>query len=220
MERDGRLGARPAAIRRRDKEDCGMPDERTIWKRRAALMAVVGLIVAVPLTIALGAGDDEDPDPASLAAEPATPMLGQLERNRRLGVRLRLPDDWKRKQRKAGGAVAYRSGDGTVLVAISAPGPADDADSIQKAAVGAIKDQYRAVDVVDTTSRSRLGRRPAETAAIAARNPKTRDPVRILVSTAKGRKRAYLVEVFAAGADPNAALVEAQVVLNDLRLQG
>lgn len=194
-----------------------MPDQRTIWIRRVALMAIVGLIVAVPLTIALR-GDDDDSEPAPEAA-PAPPPLGQLERNRRLGVRLRLPDGWKQKERKAGGAVAYLSGDRSVLVAISAPGPASDADSIQKAAVDAIKGQYRAVDVVDTFSRRRLGRRPAETAAISARNPKTRDPVRILVSTAKGEKRAYLVEVFAAGSDPTAAQVEAQAVLNGLRLQ-
>jgi hypothetical protein len=195
-----------------------MPDQRTIWKRRAALMAVIGLIVAVPVTIALSGGADSDPAPE--ATEPPAPQRGQLERNRRLGVSLRLPDDWKRQQRKAGGAVAYRSGDGSVLVAISAPGPAGDADSIQEAAVGAIEDQYRAVDVVKRSSRLRLGRRPAETAAVAARNPKTRDPVRILVTTAKGRKRAYLIEVFAAGSDPTAAQVEAQVILDGLRLQG
>ena len=196
-----------------------MQDQRTIWTRRVALMAVVGLIVAIPVTIALGGGDDE-PEPAPEATEPSAPQLGQLERHQRLGVRLRLPDDWKRKERKGHDAVAYRSKDGTVLVAISSPGPASDANSIHKAAVGAIKGQYRAVDVVDKLSRGRLGQRPAETAAIAARNPKTRDPMRILVSTAEGRKRAYLVEVFAAGSDPNAALVEAQAVLNELRLQG
>ena len=196
-----------------------MPDQRTIWIRRVALMAIVALVVAVPLTIALR-GDDDDPDPAPEAAEPAAPQLGQLERNRRLAVRLRLPDGWKEQQRKAGDAVAYRSSDGSVLVAISAPGPSSDADSIQKAAVDGIKGQYRAVDVVDTFSRRRLGRHPAETTAISARNPRTRDPLRILVSTAKGKKRAYLVEVFAAGSDPTAAQVEAQAVLNGLRLQG
>jgi hypothetical protein len=195
-----------------------MPDQRTIWKRRAVLMAAIGLIVAIPLTIALSGGDD-DSEPALEPTAPATPAFGEAERDRRLGVELRIPDGWSRSKR-AGDAIAYRSKDRSVLVAISAPGPAGDADSIQNAAMSAIKDQYRAVDVVKVSSRRRLGGRPARTAAIAARNPRTREPVRILVSTAKGRKRAYLVEVFAAGSDPTAAQVEAQVVLETLRLQG
>ena len=194
-----------------------MPDQRTIWKRRAALMAVIALIVAVPVAIALGGGSNE-PDPAADPPQTAAPELGEVDSDRKLGVVLRLPDGWTRRDEKD--AVAYRSADRSVLVAVSAPGPAGDADSIQSAAVDAVKGQYRGVDVIKTSSRGRLGRRPAETAAIAARNPKTRDPVRILVSTAKGERRAYLVEVFAAGSDPTAALIQAQAVLNGLQLNG
>jgi hypothetical protein len=194
-----------------------MSDQRTIWRRRAVLMAAIALIVAVPLTIALRGGEDE-PGTAPEAAALATSRL-EIQRKPRLDVALRVPDGWTRKQR-AGSAIAYRSKDRSVLVAISSPGPVDDAGSIHEAAVSGIKGQYRAVDVVKASTRSRLGGQPARTAAIAARNPKTRDPVRILVATAKGRKRAYLVEVFAAGSDPTAAHVEAQVVLAGLRLQG
>ena len=217
MERDGRPGARPVAVGRRAGEDSAVSFERTIWIRRALLMAAVGLIVAVPVTIA-ARGGDEGPAPAPAVPQAAAPELGELESVRKLGLKLPVPSGWDRKER--GDAVAYRSGDRSVLVAISAPGPARDAGSIQSAAVEAIKGQYRGVDLVKTSSPTRLGDRPADTAAITARNPKTGDPVRILVSTAKGDRRAYLVEVFAAGSDPTAALVEAQVVLNDLRLQG
>ena len=217
MERDGRLGARPGSVRRSAREDCAAPDRRTIWKRRAVLMAVIALIVAIPVAIALGGGGDE-PDPAADPPQAAAPELGEVDSNRKLGVVLRLPDGWTRRDKKD--AVAYRSADRSVLVAISAPGPAGDADSIQSAAVDAVKGQYRGVDVIRTSSRGRLGGRPAETAAIAARNPKSRDPVRILASTAKGERRAYLVEVFAAGSDPTAALIQAQAVLNGLQLNG
>jgi len=194
-----------------------MHDQRTIWKRRSALMAVVALIVATPVAVALGGGGDE-PDPAADPPQAAASELGKVDSDRKLGVVLRLPDGWTRRDK--GDALAYRSADRSVLVAISAPGPARDADSIQSAAVDAIKGQYRRVDVSGASSRGRLGGRPAETAAIAARNPKTRNPIRILVSTAKGDKRAYLVEVFAAGSNPTAALIQAQAVLNGLRLKG
>lgn len=217
MERDGRLGARPGSVRRSAREDRAAPDRRTIWKRRAVLMAVIALIVAIPAAIALGGGRDE-PDPAADPPRAAAPELGEVDSSRKLGVVLRLPDGWTRRDKKD--VVAYRSADRSVLVAISAPGPAGDADSIQSAAVDAVKGQYRGVDVIRTSSRGRLGGRPTETAAIAARNPKSRDPVRILASTAKGERRAYLVEVFAAESDPTAALIQAQAVLNGLRLNG
>ena len=217
MERDGRLGARPGSVRRAARENCSVPDQRTIWKRRAVLMAVIALMVAIPVAIALGGGGNE-PGPAADPPQAAAPELGEVDSDRTLGVVLRLPDGWTRRDKKD--AVAYRSADRSVLVAISAPGPAADADSIQSAAVDAVKGQYRSVDVIKTSSRSRLGGRPAETAAIAARNPKSRDPVRILVSTAKGERRAYLVEVFAAGSDATAALIQAQAVLNGLQLKG
>jgi hypothetical protein len=217
MERDGRLGARPGPVRRPAREDCAVPDQRTIWKRRAALMAAIALIVAIPVAIALGGGGD-GPDPAADPPQAAAPELGEVDSDRKLDVVLRLPDGWTRRDKKD--AVAYRSADRSVLVAISAPGPAGDADSIQSAAVDAVKGQYRGVKVIKASSRGRLGGRPAETAAIAARNPKTRDPVRILVSTARGVRRAYLVEVFAAGSNPTAALIQAQAVLNGLELKG
>ena len=190
-----------------------------IWKRRAALMAAVGLLVAIPVTIAVrGGGDDDREGPQPPPTELEAPPVGDPEFDRKLGVELRLPEGWKRK--KEGDAVTFRSKDGTVLIAISAPGPADDAGAIQNAAVDAIDAQYKKVEIVSRSKKQRLGRRPAQTAAVTAEHPKRGTPLGILVSTASGDKRAYLVEVFASGSDPNAALVEAQVLLNNLRLEG
>ena len=182
-------------------------------------MAAVGLLVAIPVTIAVrgGGGDDTEesqPPPTELEAPP----VGDLEVDRKLGVELRIPEGWKRK--KEGDAVTFRAKDGTVLIAISAPGPAGHVDAVQDAALDAIDSQYKKVEVVSRSKKRRLGRRPAETAAITAEHPKRGTPLRILVSTAKGDKRAYLVEVFASGSNPNAALVQAQVLLNNLRLEG
>ncbi len=188
--------------------------------RRAALMAVVGLLVAIPVTrIVRGAGDDDaggGDSPPLAAAE--LPEVGETRFDRKLGVALRLPAGWKRSTEK--GAVSFRSEDGSVLIAISAPGPAEDSKEIHRAAVEAIERKYRAVEVSTRDGEARLGKRPAELAAISARQPKDRAPLRILVVAARGEKRAYLVEVFAAGENPNAALVEAQVLLNHLRIEG
>jgi hypothetical protein len=180
-------------------------------------MAVVGLLVAIPVTLIVRGGDDDSDSPPPPAAEPEVPAVGQVRIDRKLGVALRLPAGWKRSKEKD--AVSFRSDDGSVLIAISAPGPEEDAKEIQRAAVEAIESKYRAVEVVNRDGKTRLGGRSAELAAISARQPKDRSPLGILVVTAKGEKRAYLAEVFAAGEDPNAALVEAQVLLNNLRLK-
>ena len=193
-----------------------MPDQRTIWKRRLVLMAVVALIVAIPVTVAVRGSDDDGEAPAPVTDPPE---VGNIEFDRKLGVELRLPEGWKRKEEK-GGAVSYRSRDGSVLIAISAPGPANDYEEIAGAAIDSIEGEYRKVEVVDRIKNRKLGGARAVTAAISAVNPENGVPLRILLSAAKGEKRAYLVEVFAAGEDPSNSLVEAQALLNNLKLTG
>jgi hypothetical protein len=196
-----------------------VPELDTIWRRRIALMAVVALAVAIPVTIAIRGGDEgEGQDDAAPSELSDVVGLGEREFDRSLGVELRLPAGWKRK--KEGEAVTYRSNDKGVLVAISAPGPAGDADEIHDAAVESIESEYRRAEVQKRGSKQRLGGRPAEIAAISATNPKEGTPIRILVATASGEKRAYLVEVFAAGEDPSTSQVEAQVLLNNLSIEG
>ncbi len=190
-----------------------MPEPRTIWKRRAVLMAAVGLVVAIPLTIAIAGGDDNETPPAP--AEPELPEVGEVEFDRKLGVELRVPEGWETKRKHA--AITYTSPDRSLLISVSAPGPAQDAEVVQREAVAAIEQGYRRVEVLDRTQRERLGDRPASAAVLSARPPDGGDEFRILVATAKGEKQAYLVEVFALD---SSALVEAQVLLNNLRLEG
>jgi hypothetical protein len=54
---------------------------------------------------------------------------------------------------------------------------------------------------------------------IAAKTPDGNE-LRIVVAVAKGKKRAYLVEVFTAANAPVERVREAQVALNSLRLEG
>lgn len=176
-------------------------------------MAIVGLVVAIPVTLAIQGGDDSSDAPAP--PEPDLPELGPVTVDRDLGVALRLPAGWESGRKQ--GAVTYRSADRSVLIAISSPGPAEDSDAIQKEAVAAVEREYRQAEVLDRTSKPKLGDQPASSAVLSARRPEGGGALRILVATAKGEKRAYLVEVFAGG---SSALVEAQALLNNLRLGG
>ena len=79
--------------------------------RRSALMAVVGLLVAIPVTLIVRGGDDDERAASPPPAEPEVPAVGQVRFDRSLGVELRLPAGWKRSKEKD--AVSFRSDDGT-----------------------------------------------------------------------------------------------------------
>jgi hypothetical protein len=190
-----------------------VPSEQTIWKRRAVLMGVVGLLVAIPLTIAIRGGDE-----GGDVATPESPEVGALEFDREVGIELRLPEGWRRG--REGDAVTFRSRDGDVLIAVTTPGPAEDAAAIHKAAVAAVRSRYRAASVESRREDQTLGGLPAKVAAISARHPEKGSPIRILVATAEGEDLAYLVEVFAAGNDPSESLVEGQALLENMTLEG
>lgn len=174
-------------------------------------MAVVAAIVAVPLTLILRGGDDD----RGGGAERDAAGIVALERVPSLDIALRVPRDWERKRRK--GTLALRSANGNVLIALAAPGPADDVADIQREAVATIEREYRRVSVADT-SRGVIGGRRARSAVLSAEHPKTGESLQVLVATAKGREKAYLVEVYASG-DPQ-GLLQGQAVLNNLELNG
>lgn len=190
-------------------------DEKEIWRRRVGLMAVVGLVVAIPITIMIRGGDGAS-EPTITPATP--PQVGEIEFERDIGVELRLPDDWERERRN--GAVVFRSDNNRVLIAISVPGPARDVGLIHQQAIDSLNESYDAVQVVDRINDKELGGRPAQSAVISARNPEKKSELGILVATAKGENLAYLVQVFAAAPNPGEALAEGQALLNGLRLVG
>lgn len=189
-------------------------DQRELWKRRVILMALVALVVGVPLTIALrGDGDDAAPEPAV-----EQPVLGDTEFLQELGVEIRVPEGWVQEQRD--GVLSLRSADGQAIVAISAPGPAADAELIHAEAVDTLREQYRDVHEGATITDKQLGGLDARTSALTARRPDDGTELRILVATAAGENLAYLAEIFAAAPQPQQALVEAQALLNNLTLEG
>ncbi|MDQ3571377.1 MAG: hypothetical protein M3383_00775 [Actinomycetota bacterium] len=184
-----------------------------VWTRRIALMAVIGLIVAIPVTIVIrGRGGDSEP-----TITPVSPTRGG-EFDRDVGVELRLPKGWSRERKE--GFVVFRSKDRHVLISVSVPGPVSDVGVIQQQAIDAIGETHEAVEILDRDKGRRLGGRPAQIAVIAARNPENQNDLRILIATAKGENLAYLVQVFAAAPNAGQALAEAQALLNGMRLVG
>jgi hypothetical protein len=193
-------------------------DRATIWKRRVVLMVVVALVVAVPVTLLIrGGGEDEAPTvTVDRAAAPAVDRPDEVDR--KLGVAVhQLPQGWRSKRK--GGVLTMRSRRRDAAVVVTSPGPVERAGEIHQQAIAAVRAQYRDVKVVEE-SRGELGGRKARTAALAARPPEGGGRLGIMVVTARGEKRAYLVEVFTRGENPGVALLEAQAVLNNLELRG
>ena len=106
------------------------------------------------------------------------------------------------------------------LVAISVPGPAEDAAQIGDEAIEALRAQYRDVRVVEEIRGKKLGGAKSITVAVSARRPSDDAELRVLVSVAAGEDRAYLVEVFAVPPGADRALAEAQALLNNLKFEG
>ena len=180
-------------------------------------MAVVGLLVAVPITLLLRDGDgDEEPaanQTATTAQDP--PETGPGVEDSDLGVTYRIPGDWE--ESKEASAIRLRSPDSSAQVVIAAPAPAADADALLAQTLEAFEAQYEDVDVAPGSGRE-IGGIEATGAVVQA----TRDgaELRILVAVVPGEERAYLVEVFTTAGVSGDRLREAQAALNSLEFSG
>lgn len=192
------------------------PDPATIWKRRVLLMAVVALVVAIPATLLIRGGEDDGgtPERVERAAQTTPPVPRKVDR--KLDVAMQLPRGWRSKRRD--GVLTLRSKRRDAAVVISAPGPAKSAGEIYEQAVDAVRAQYRKAKVLDEST-GRLGGRQARTTALAVARPDDGGRMGVLVAVARGKKRAYLVEVFSRASDPGIALLEAQTVLSTLEIE-
>jgi hypothetical protein len=101
------------------------------------------------------------------------------------------------------------------MVAISAPADAADADQLRKEAIASTAAEYKNPVVRPGKGRT-IGGLPAEGATISGRGPAGQSTS--LVAVASGKQKGYLFEVFTAGSAPSGRLVEAQLILNSLRL--
>jgi len=188
-------------------------DARTIWIRRTILMLVIGLLVAVPVTLLVRSGSGADRAPAP---DVQTPSLGKIEVDRALEVTFRLPKGWRSK--REGSVLGLRSGDGTTGITISAPGPAGDAEELRTAVLADLRSSFERFQVTKQFKR-KIGGLKGHLATIDASRAK-QGPSSLLVGTAAGKEKAYLVVVSSAGKEPTDSLVEAQAVLNEIELKG
>jgi hypothetical protein len=184
-----------------------------IWRRRVVLMAIVGLVIAIPITLVIRGSDDEAEPASSTVAE--NPPLNPEVSDHRLDADYSVPKRW-RLNRKAS-ALTLSSPDKTVRIGISAPGPAEDAGQVLDEAVISLRASYESVEVSPGSGR-RVGGLPAKGAVVSARGDNVN--LRILVAAMEGEKRAYLVEVFTAASAPASSVAEAQLFLDSLRLRG
>lgn len=178
-------------------------------------MAGVGLLVAIPVTI-LVSGEASGPPAEPLAAiEIEEPAVGPQKVEEGLGVRLRMPEGWSREQK--GSVLELESKDRAARIAISAPGPASDAAQLHSEVVDGLRSSYRDFDIARNLNETQVGGLDGSATVASGTMPgKKGIQQKILVSTAKGDDRAYLVVVFTSS-QPSPAVVEAQALVNNLR---
>lgn len=178
-------------------------------------MAVVGLLVAIPITLLLRDGD-ESAAPSSGAptlAQPP-PAFGPGVEDESLHVEYRVPQGWEESREAS--AIRLSSPDSSAEIVIAAPAPATDADALLEQTLQAFESQYDEVDVAPGSGRT-IGGLEAKGAVVRASVEE--EELRILIAVAPGERRAYLVEVFTTAGVSAQRLREAQAAINSLRLK-
>ena len=158
-----------------------------------------------------GGGDNRTPERSRTVELPTE--LGRSLDDAASGISVSWPNEWRKLEK--GGVLAFQSPDKTMVVAISAPAGAADADRLRKGAIASAASGYKNPVVRPGKGRT-IGGLRAEGATISGRGP--RGESRSLIAVAPGRQKAYLLEVFTAEGAPSERLVEAQLILNSLRL--
>lgn len=178
-------------------------------------MGIVGLLVAIPVTILASGGGDAPPIGPLAEIEVKAPEVGPKKVEQSLGVELRVPEGWTREQKR--NVLELQSKDRAARVAISAPGPAADAKQLHSEVIAGLRDSYRDFDVARNIDKAPLGGLKGQATVASGTPPKKSETTqRILVTTAEGKQRAYLVAVFTAG-DPSSSVLEAQALVSNLR---
>lgn len=179
-------------------------------------MAAVGVLLAA-VGIGVLVGGESDRHRASPRL-PAPPRGGAEATYKEIGVKLSGPPGWSLS--RGGRALVFRSRDRAAVLSIYSP-PREStttAVTVLQSALRAIRRSY-----TDVSARPGDGRRvaglPTSGVVVSARNRRGAR-VRALVTAAQGRRRAWVVQVFATAGSSTARLVEAQVALESLRLDG
>jgi hypothetical protein len=105
-----------------------------------------------------------------------------------------------------------------VLISVTSPPETRSARRALRESLLAIRGGYRRVRVVSGAGRRIAGKR-TESVVLSARNRRG-VRLRIIAAAAQGRRRAWLVHVFAAEGARARRLAQGQVALQTLRLRG
>jgi hypothetical protein len=109
-----------------------------IWRRRVIFMAIVGLLVAIPVTLIVRGGDDDEP-----AAEPSIEEqlpLNPAVKNERLKASYQIPKGWNERTKK--GVLRLQSDDGSVRIGLTAPADADESGELLADTLATLKGSY------------------------------------------------------------------------------
>ncbi len=181
-----------------------------VMARRRRWLVVFGALFAATLVIALifAITDRESESP---------PQLPELEgelRKRGLGIEVSWPASWELAERRQ--PIRLRGPDGELEILISAPARTGNAEDALEAELEAVDERFQVRGAMAPSSRRIGGLRGIEVVVSALQEDGR--PVRILVATADGERRTYVVEVVSAEGVSEARLVEAQLILNSLEL--
>jgi hypothetical protein len=189
-----------------------------LWGRRTVLAGLALIALAVLGAIILLAEDDDDGGGSQTAVQQGVdqrlPEVGASLDDAKTGIAVEWPADWTKVEKR--GAFGFRSPDRTLLVLISAPADAADADQLRKDAIASTAAEYKNPVVRPGKGRT-IGGLRAEGATISGRGPGGQSLT--LVAVAAGKQHAYLFQVLTTENAPSKRLVEAQLILNSLRLR-
>ena len=130
-------------------------------------------------------------------------------------MKLRMPEGWTRKEKQ--NVLELQSKDGAARVAISAPGPAADADELHSQVIAGLRTSYDDLDVAKNIDKAPVGGLQGQATVISGTTPgKKGEAQRILVTTAEVKMRAYLVVAFTTD-QTSQSVLEAQALVNNLR---
>jgi len=169
------------------------------------------LVGAAAVALATGPGDDsEEPAPP-----PPPPTAGRTTSVPAAGIAVRVPRGWS-ASRSRRSVVLRGPGRSAAITVVAPPGGRGNAP-VLRSALDELRRRYR-VQRAGPGDGRRLAGLPTASAVVSARSRRAR--IKVLVAAVQGRRRSWLVEVFAAEGAPAARLVEGQVALGSLRLRG
>jgi hypothetical protein len=197
----------------------GPPADRDqIARRRSALIAgcaLVALLLVAGLIALLSGGDEGD----ATDTQPAPADVPRVDErgasaNRSIGASIRRPRGWAATRRAD--VLALRSPDRTAVLTVSSDPSRRSAAAALRSGIRAVRSEYESVRPVPGGS-GRIDNK--QTASVVLEGVNRRGTrARILVAGVQGRRRAWLVQVFAAAGTRR--LAEAQVALTTLELSG